>query len=66
MKDKKMQKGVLLIIAIVVLLLLMTVVLPPLARPKARASRITSVNRVATISISLPATNALPNPATNK
>jgi asparagine N-glycosylation enzyme membrane subunit Stt3 len=67
MKNKKPQ-WVILALLTVVALVLAAVVLPPLAKPKARASRISAVNHVASVSMTLPRTNRLaaPTPATKR
>jgi asparagine N-glycosylation enzyme membrane subunit Stt3 len=62
MKNKKLQWGIVALLTVVALLLA-AVVLPPLPKPKARASRISAVNHVASVSMTLPSTNTLPTPA---
>ncbi len=47
-------------------LLLAALLLPPLPKAKARPSRIQAVNHVASVSLTLPGTNAPPAAATNK
>jgi hypothetical protein len=60
---KKPQRGILALLALVSLLLA-ALVLPPLPKPKARASRIQTVNHVASVSMTIPSTNAPPNETT--
>ena len=47
-------------------LLLAALLLPPLPKVKARPSRIQAVNHVASVSLTLPGTNAPPAAATSK
>jgi hypothetical protein len=65
MKNKKMHWGVLAPAALIVLLL-SAYVLPHMQKPKARASRISAVNHVASVSARIPSTNALPVVSTNQ
>jgi len=53
--------GVLALIAFIALL----GVLPPLPPPKARASRIQTVNHIANLTFTIPSTNTLPTGTTN-
>ena len=63
MKNKKTRWGVLALVAFIALLLA-AYVLPPLSKPKARASRITRVNNIS--SFSMTSTNALAAAAPSK
>jgi hypothetical protein len=65
MKNRKPQWGILALLAVVALLLA-TFVLPPLPKAKARASRIQTVNHVASVSWTIPGTNAPPTATRNK
>jgi hypothetical protein len=65
MKNKKQQWGVLALVTFITLLLV-AYVLPPLPKPKARASRISAVNHVASVSVTLPSTNTVSAPPTKK
>ena len=65
MKNKNTRWGVLALIAFIALLLA-ALLLPPPTRAKARASRIQAVNHVASVSLTIPSTNALPTVTTNK
>ena len=65
MKDKKMHWGVVALVTSIVLFL-GAYVLPPLPKAKARASRISTVNHVARVAVTIPSTNALPAVPTNK
>ena len=60
MKNKKPHWGMLLLIAVVALLLT-ALLLPPLPKPKFRASRIQTVNHVASVSMTIPIANAQPD-----
>ena len=62
MKSKKLNWAFLALVAFIALLLL----LPPFPKPKARAVRIQTVNHVASVSMTMPDTNALPVLPTNK
>lgn len=64
-KHRKVRWGVLVLIGFVVLVFA-ALLLPPLPKARARASRIHSVNRVANVSIILPGTNAPPAARTNE
>jgi len=64
MKNKKPQWGILALLALIALLLA-AIVLPPLPRPKARASRITGVNNISSFAMTIPSTNTPPT-ATQK
>ena len=64
MKNKEPQWGIMALLAVIALLL-GAFVLPPLPKPKARASRIQAVNHVASVSWMLPNTNA-PTATRNK
>ena len=57
MRDKTTTYGVLTVIAII---LLVMVALPPVHRPKARAQRISTVNHVSTVSLTMTNVSALP------
>jgi hypothetical protein len=57
MKDKATTWGVLTVTAIILLVL---VALPAVHRPKARAQRITTVNSMSTVSLTMTNTSALP------
>ena len=63
MKNKNRFWGVLVVI---IVLLLAALLLPPLPKAKARASRIQGVNHLASVSIAMPSTNALPIATKNK
>ncbi|HWW01875.1 MAG TPA: hypothetical protein VNZ64_19400 [Candidatus Acidoferrum sp.] len=65
MRNKKPQRGIPALLA-VISLLLATFVLPPLPKPKARASRIQTVNHVESVSWTIPSTNAPPTATGNK
>jgi hypothetical protein len=60
MKNKKTQWGILMLLAVIALLLA-ALVLPPLRKPKARASRIQTLNHVASVSMTIPRTNGPPS-----
>jgi len=62
MKNKNKRWGLAAFIA----LLLLAYLLPPVPKPKARASRIQSVNHVASVSFTLPDTNAVPTATKSK
>lgn len=62
MKNKKIQWGALALLTLIGLLF----VLPPLPKSKARPQRIQTVNHVASVSITLPSTNALLTAPSNK
>jgi len=47
-----------------VTLLIATLILPPVHKPKARPSRIQTVNHVASVTMTMPRTNGLPAPTT--
>ena len=57
MKYKTKTWGVLTVIAII---LLVMVALPPVHRPKARAQRISTVNHVSVVSLTMTNASALP------
>ena len=57
MKNKSRLWGFLIAF---IALLLATCLLPPLSKPKARPSRIQTVNYVASVSFTIPGTNGLP------
>jgi thiol-disulfide isomerase/thioredoxin len=61
MNDRKMHWGILTLVALMGLCLT-AYVLRPLAKPKAQASRISTVHRVGSVSMTLPSTNSLPAP----
>lgn len=63
MKNKKPQRWIKAVLALIALVLV-ALVLPPLPKPKARASRIQTVNHVASVSMTMASTNALPNTTT--
>jgi len=63
MKSKKPHCTILALVAFIALLLA-AYVLPPLPKPKARASRITTVNNIS--SFSMTSTNALATVAPSK
>ena len=65
MDNKRIHWAVLALIAFMVLLLA-GLLLPPLPKAKARPSRIQAVNNIASVSITMPSTNALPTNTTNK
>jgi hypothetical protein len=65
MEKNKTHWGVLALIAFIALLLA-ALLLPPLPKAKARASRIQAVNTIASPFITMPSTNALPTATTNK
>lgn len=65
MRINKKHWGVLVLIAFIALFLA-ALLLPPLPRTKARASRIQAVNRIASVTFTLPGTNTLPAVTTNK
>ena len=65
MGNNKTHWGVLVLIAFIALFLA-ALLLPPLPRAKPRASRIQAVNRIASVTFTLPGTNALPTATTNK
>jgi hypothetical protein len=62
MISKRMRWAIIVLVAVVALLFL----LPPMPKSKARAQRIGSVNHLASATITLPATNALPPVTGNK
>jgi hypothetical protein len=66
MEDKKLHRGVRVLALVFIALLLATFILPPLPKPKARASRISTVNHLASVSMMIPTTNAQPSAPTNK
>ena len=57
MKDKTKAWGVL---TVIVTILLIMVTLPPVHRPKARAQRISTVNSISTVSLTMTNASALP------
>ncbi|HZR20360.1 MAG TPA: hypothetical protein VFE51_23960 [Verrucomicrobiae bacterium] len=57
MNAKNMRWG---IVVSIVALVLAACLLPPVSRPKARATRIQSVNHLWSVSFTLPVTNDLP------
>lgn len=65
MKNKKLQWGILALLALIALLLA-GLFLPPLAKAKARTSRIQTARNVVSVPMTIPSTNALPTAATNK
>ena len=65
MGSSKKHWGVLVLIVFIALFLA-ALLLPPLPRAKARASRVQTVNRIPSVTFTLPGTNALPTPTTNK
>lgn len=62
MNNKIISRWLLGLVAVLALLLAASL-LPPAPKTKPRASRNSSVNRVATVSLTLPATNAPPSRA---
>lgn len=65
MNNKKPQWGIVALLALIALLLA-AFVLPPLPKPKARASRITGVNNIWSVTMTIPNTNAPPSATLNK
>ncbi len=65
MGNNKTHWGVLVLIAFIALFVA-ALLLPPPPKAKARASRIQAVNHIASVSITMPSTNALPTVTTNK
>jgi hypothetical protein len=65
MGNSKKPWGVVALIVFIALFVA-ALLLPPLPRAKARASRIQTVNRIANVTFTLPGTNALPTATTNK
>jgi len=64
-ENKKTHSGVLALIAFIALLFAALLLLPPLkAEAKTKASRIQSVNTIASPFITMPSTNALPTAIT--
>jgi len=55
-----------LALVVFVALLLTALLLPPLPKAKARASHIQAVNHIASVSMTMPSTNALPTATTKK
>lgn len=65
MKNNKTQWGVIALVAFIGLFLA-ALALPPLPTPKGRASRITGVNHISSVSMTIASTNALPAPGASK
>lgn len=65
MENSKTHWGVLALIAFIALLWVAHI-LPPVHKAKTRAQRIQTVNHVASVSITMPSTNALPTGTTNR
>jgi hypothetical protein len=65
MTNSRSQRIIAVLVAFLILLWV-AYVLAPVSRPKARASRISSVNHVASVYLTIPSTNALPSNITNK
>jgi hypothetical protein len=63
MKKKKLKRRIQALLAFIALVLA-ALVLPPLPKPRARASRIQTVNHVGSVSMTTPSTNALPDTTT--
>ena len=65
MKRKKPRWLMLALLALLALPLA-ALILPPLPKPKVRASRITGVNNISSFAMTAPNTNTLPNATINK
>ena len=65
MGNNKTHRAV-LVLVVFIALFLAALLLPPLPKAKARASRIQAVNLIPSVSFTLPATNTPPAGTTNK